>query len=334
MSNILTNPLFRSTPTSDLSNARDPMDVFDKACAKGLMTYSRARACLIAKKASLKAAKGGNSAISAGDSGAKVFKWLLSNGAKEHSSWLLPYQTHYEGNAKSMPDIVFEFLVLEGREQVLWDLFEHHVANRTKNAKVDVLLYHLSRTLARRHTMDAGYRSLITAKSILQEHGFSEKVSARVLTKAVESLAQATFGAWRTKTSAQSDVLFEDFARKVEASRQPLISTYRLALYHPFKPDTKPALQYLRNLAGQPSREAFDGNIVFLALDTARVLLEQDKHDDARWVMGFLEERCASDIGYEARGKKAEAERRVMQRESEESNLKLLDSLNFGFRPT
>ena len=191
MSDILTNPLFRPAPASDLINARDPMDVFDKACAKGLMTFSRARACLIAKKASLKTSKDGRSAIRAGNSGAKVFRWMLSNGAKEHSSWLLPVQAH-KGNTNAMPDIVFEFLVLEGREQVLWDLFEHHVVNRTKNAKVDVLLYHLSRTLARRDSMDAAYQSLIKAKGILQEHGFSENISVRVLKKAVESLVQAT----------------------------------------------------------------------------------------------------------------------------------------------
>ena len=332
---ILTNPLFRALDTSDLSGVKDPMDVFDQACARGLMTYSRARACLIAKKALLKRYSDNNSvgAMRRGDSGAKVLNWLLSTGAKEHTNWLMPWPGSEEFATKR--DIIFEFVIREGREQSLWDIFEYHVANRTKNVDLGLLLYHISKATANWvGSMDPAYQSLIKAKGILLEHGFSEGVFQRVSKSATLGLISATLN---KETPHCTDALYEDFCRKVQANSDCLdysFSRYRLALHHPSKPDATQALTYLKDIAPRLEPEDFHKGFLWLAFDTARVLLRQDKVDDARWVMDFLQKYSSKEIGVELQTTYNKTERRVLQVKSEESNLALLDGLGLGLRPT
>ncbi len=302
------------------------MEVFEQACSRGLMTPSRARACLLAEKAACRASNEGLSAIPKGNSGAKVFKWLLSSGAMENSAWLSPASESTSLDRRITPDIIFEFLVLERRDQLLWDLFEHHVSNRTKNGKPDLLLYHISRTLARCRSLDAAYDSASKAEAALASTGFSLHVRQRVLTKAMDSLVQATLV---TETPEPSVSLFENFVSKVEASKIHPLYSHQLLLHHPSQPDASAAMNYLRSLPEPweniPSETKAH---IWLALDTAKLLLRQDQYAEARWVMNLIEQRYPEHIG--ARPDHIASERRTLQLESEEENLRLLNNLEAG----
>lgn len=338
MHGILSNPLFKPISKTHGSSTRDPMAVFEEACAHGLMTASRARACLIAKRQNLRdTSKDVLASIRQGDAGAKVFKWLLSSGAMEDSSWLLPNDIYISGGKKILPDIIFQFLVLEGRQELLWDLLEHHVIQRTKNGKVDVLLYHLSRALARFDSLDAAYQGLSRAQKMLRQHGISQKVSDKVIAKTVHTLIQSTLTIEQPRPTAG---LFDRFSTTVQAViPQSSISLVHLRLCHPTTPNAAPAFQFLKGL---PATQSENGNvnerahegvhdtkaIIWLALDAAKVLLKQEKYDNARWVMNFLQERYPEHIGAERQY--AAAKLRVEQMESEATNLELLNNLELG----
>lgn len=338
---ILTNPLF-ALPNRQPAAVKDPMQVFDEACAKGLMTNVRARACLLAKKRELRKLPTDLSAsVQMSESGVKVFRWLLSTGAADNSSWLLPYDASYPRNQKkSKPDIIFEFLVLEGKQELLWDLFEHHISQR--KGRADLLLYHLSNALAHSASVDTAYRSLIRANEILQRQGISKKCGANVLAKAVRSLVKTTLVTGSPQPQQNAE-LFDVFLGIVEAALpRSALSLSHLQLYHPTKPDAKPALQHLKNLDETSSDEINSAHdvsaraedtklLVWLALDTAKLLLKQEQYEDARWVMDFLQTRHPEQIGAE---RHAEAKLRVEQAEAEATNLQLLNNLELGLGAT
>lgn len=298
------------------------MDVFDEACAKGLMTPSRARACLKAKRQQLRTVSSEDypKAVGNRDAGAKVLKWLLATGAKENSAWLLPFEQH----VPRFPDIIFAFVVLENRGKSLWDLFEHYVANKIKG--VDVLLYHHSMTLAQVVSLESAYESLAKAESILLKHGFSYAVRQRCLDKAVQGLARATLKYAQTAELEKQAVpaeLFEQFLQRVHRSTLGPVYGHRLEQHHPAGAITAPALQYLQSLGSdyQPSDD-----VTWLALNLAQNLLKGGKQADAHWVMSFLEKQYSESLGIETQA----TSKKYKQSKEEDSNLELLNNLELG----
>lgn len=312
------------------------MDVFEQACASGLMTIDRARACLHAKKSALGGSLRG---LRASGAGVEVFKWMLSTGAADDSSWLFDPRDNLAPH-----DIIFEFLILEGKQELLWDLFEHYITHRQPNA--DLLLSHLSKNLGASCSMDAAYMSLIRANEILNRLGVSESCHSAVLRQAVHRLVNTTTDGmpWISRPSSTH---FDQFLGIVGAVIPPYSSITaiyipRLHLCHPRKPDAKPALQYLKSLdetiserlSSQPGVVEPAPTLsptIWMALESAKLLLKQEKYEDARWVMDFLQRRYPEQIGA---GLNADAKGKLEHAEAEAMNVQLLSHLELGLGGT
>lgn len=74
-----------------------------------------------------------------------------------------------------------------------------------------------------------------------------------------------------------------------------------LPLNHPLNPDAAPSLRYLRSRSVKTSEKSGPHSrrhMVSLCLNTAQVLLSNGCQTDASWVMHFLQESFAQEIGY------------------------------------
>ncbi|KFY37393.1 hypothetical protein V494_04771 [Pseudogymnoascus sp. VKM F-4513 (FW-928)] len=292
---VLSNPLLSFQPPPTRTGQRDPMDVFDEACARGLMDASRARACLQGKRVSLGATPEEQRAgMKTSGAGLKVLQWLLSTGVESDASWL---QLKGRGPAWGK-DIIFDFLVLEGRQEALWELFERYAALNTGDERN--FLFQLSRSLAQYVSADAGLESVVRANEILMKAETPLEARLRILYPAVSLLVNYT----KTSTSEnvqRSPVLFDRFLGIVQAfPRRSAISKRelfvpQLSLYHPTNPDAKPALRYLESLNEAPAEHllqainVLSNSLASLALDTAKQLIVSEQFDEARWVLGFVQ---------------------------------------------
>ncbi|PHH70939.1 hypothetical protein CDD80_5650 [Ophiocordyceps camponoti-rufipedis] len=118
---ILANPLFSYSKPSAARDAacplpqpkRDPMEVFDHAVARGMMTFKAATGCLVAKNRSPLAWSPCHKVDSAStETAARVVRWLRSSGADKTLHFL-----RYRSFVRSL----MPFLVAERLDVVVWD---------------------------------------------------------------------------------------------------------------------------------------------------------------------------------------------------------------------
>ena len=122
VSSVLSNPLFRPAPAAPTApgTKRDPMDVFDEAVAKGLMTIPIAAGCLEAKRTMIvdspwtpdEQASATSDSTSDFHVAHRVLDWLRSSGMDE----TLTFSTSERFIRALMP-----FVEAEGHEAVMWD---------------------------------------------------------------------------------------------------------------------------------------------------------------------------------------------------------------------
>jgi hypothetical protein len=335
---ILTNPIFSYTskPQSDeAKSSRDPMDVFDEACAKGFMNLEYAAACLKAKKNLIvkSSVLSVREAMKESGAGTRVLRWLLTTHGPENLALL---------KDRMLLETLVDFLVAEDRQAVVWTWLkelagtmaatEWSTAN-TASVSARQLLYLLVKAEATGYgSLDASYTWFTKAKDMFGKVGHSMHSTLR---KAGQFLTMES--TWKSSMHLPATpAAFEGFLDTVPAftARKALYKAH-LALYHPSKPDFDLAIEFLRTIdmehpvtqAGV-SRDVAGGRypdslITRLGLDCARVLLEQDKVASARWVMDFLQERYFKQLGI---GQKKQIE----QAQAEASSLELLRSLNLA----
>ncbi|KFY64098.1 hypothetical protein V496_03462 [Pseudogymnoascus sp. VKM F-4515 (FW-2607)] len=293
---VLSNPLLSFQPPSTRTGPRDPMDVFDEACARGIMDIARARACLHSKRVSLgESLEEQPAGMETSGAGSKVLQWLLSTGAESNSSWV---QQNGTGFAWAWKDIIFDFLVLEGKQEALWELFEGYAAQKVSNTRE--ILFQLSRSLAHHISTDAGLESVVRANEILIKAETPFNARIRILYPAISLLVNHT--KVNTPENVQrSPELFNRFLSIVQtfpkrsAISKPELFVPQLHLCHPTNPDARHALRYLKNLNEAPPEDLLQATKVLsnslssLALDTAKQLIANEQFDDARWVLGFVQ---------------------------------------------
>ncbi|KAF4581036.1 hypothetical protein GQ602_007173 [Ophiocordyceps camponoti-floridani] len=118
---ILANPLFsyskpsaaRATTSPLPESQRDPMEVFDHAVARGMMTFKAATGCLVAKNRPPLTWSPCHMVDSAStETAARVVRWLRSSGADKSLHFL-----RYRSFVRSL----MPFLVAERLDAVVWD---------------------------------------------------------------------------------------------------------------------------------------------------------------------------------------------------------------------
>lgn len=253
LKDILNNPLFSynkdisttlptTLPPTLSAQKRDPMEVFDHAVARGMMTSKAAIGCMIAKRKQLEGFKEADG-MSTSRVASRVVQWLRSMGSEKDLSFL---------DNSSFVRALTPFLVAEGMEEVAWEWLTRVVNDPTGTLDHEKQLKRASHLLAElvRTKCQPQYGSLDSAISTM--------LQAQQMFQSSPLLSELLVSSWRSVSwfstveaysrTAPSEELFE--AHLATADRLPrpfLMERAHLHLHHPTHPDHLPALQFFKD---------------------------------------------------------------------------------------
>lgn len=331
MNSILTNPLFSLMPDGKTPNAgRDPMEVFDFAVAKGMMTLHYARACLNAKKRDIIQSPilSVREGMKESGAGLKVVKWLISSGMANNNDFLKDAQ---------FAIVLMEYMVAEGLQEIVWKWIKRAfeglpayftirdpILRNTTRREIIGPLYLLIRAEASENvSLDAAFICLSRAAGYLK--GLTVPQMRKVLVAPGWFLLhEAT--RLNSERPAPSPSAFESFFSLVPVlSARPHYQLAIMSLHHPSTPSADLALAFFRERQYADYSSSLRGHNeadnITLGLDTAKLLLEHERYDDAQWVMDFLQSNYPDQLGIKSRGQ-------FEQAKAEASSLQLLESLS------
>lgn len=325
---ILSNPLFTDVekkPDTSGQLLRDPMEIFDEACAKGFMKIEYARACLKAKKQKIVQSSilDVRDAMRSSGAGSQVLRWMVSSGVANDISFL---------NDETFSEILIDFLVAEELQAVIWTWLEKVClkefsigptpATTSPFKPASQLFYTLIKAEASGHvSLDTAFGSLGRARDILVSSGY--QAGQHLFRQSGPYLCWEIIHGSASRP-APSREMFDNFLSTVRLSKQNFA---HVLLYHPTKPDAGLALRVLKDaeaaisapLNPEIQRVKHHERVISLGLDTARYFLERDQFTKAHWVMNFLQERYGKQLGMA---------QKIEQARAEASSLELLQSLN------
>ncbi|KAM4059806.1 hypothetical protein HRG_002567 [Hirsutella rhossiliensis] len=307
LKSILSNPLFsyprQSEPQMIMSSLpasnRDPMDVFDHAIARGMMTLRAATGCIMAKRKQL-STSGPDSGLASSETAARVVRWLRSSGAEADLKFL---------DGPQFIRSLVPFLVAEGLENVAWDWTTRTVndeseawssALRTKRASR--VLAELVRSKSQPHhgDLDAAISTIIEA----EQRFHASPLLPGLLTLPWRSVSWLSTVEAYSRTTP-SEELFDAHLAAADLLPGPFtVERAHLNLCHPTHPDLTPALRFfkdglrLRELVlklhpGKMDTAKLKGLgvipwIAFLGHDTVNHLMRLGRNRDAEDVTELL----------------------------------------------
>lgn len=251
---ILSNPLFSydvsKRPAVRSRWEKDPMDIFQEAVARGLMTPLRAAGCLKAKRRQImqSSAMDPVEVMASSGAGQRVVEWLRSSGLENNLVSI--------GDGPLMKHLI-PFLVAEGMENTVWvwlDMLSpdakglsRKYVRKQRRVLFDALV---ESKYTGATSMNNAYACVLKAKEIFP-WSKEENTPQYILSSWKKVAWESTVLAWKhlTKPSAK---LFEPFYSigQEEVSRQENgqnfhIEVAHLALHHPTKPSADDALKLL-----------------------------------------------------------------------------------------
>lgn len=297
---ILSNPLFSYDPSKtapDPPAERDPIEVFDQAVAKGLMSPQRAAGVLIAKSNAIaqSSSLSVNQSMAASGTALRVLQWLRSSGLERHLSFITyqPLITH-----------LIPFMVREGLEEVAWTWLDMCMRAQGPRLSTDEIIECTSNLLSALvrtkvspdASLDSGYASIIRAGDMFCNNTLfrpSAISSWRDL-----SLWSTVFAQQRPKSSG---ALFDGFTSMSEQlqglAETVLIDRAHLDLHHPTHPDATLAVRLLNSLmlerlrdqllddaAEYQASKTIAKRVVFMATDAAQQLTRTGREAEAELV--------------------------------------------------
>lgn len=312
LKSILANPLFSyskqaSSPSSSLLpiSKRDPMDVFDHAVAKGMMTLKAATGCMMAKR-QLLSSSDSLADLASSQTALRVVRWLKSSGAEANLKFL-----------DNQPFIraLTPLLIAEGLESVAWEWMTRTINDTGLSWENDLRIKRAAFLLAQ----------LVHIKSQPQHGNLDEAITtilnAEQLFHTSPLLPQLLILPWRSVSwlstvesysrTAPSEKLFDAHMATAELLPRPFdVEKAHLHLYHPTHPDHAPAVRLfndkkkLRKLVANFSPERLNLAkvkgmsilpwIAFLGHDTVNHLTQSGRMREADSVTELLRSELAS----------------------------------------
>ncbi|KAJ9143007.1 hypothetical protein NKR23_g6935 [Pleurostoma richardsiae] len=311
---ILSNPLFsydRSAqqPSPGRSSERDPMDVFNEAVAKGLMTPRGAAGCLLAKRREIVQSPtlSIRQTMAASSAGLRVVQWLRASGLERDLSFITyPMLT--------VP--LLKFMVIEGLDEIAWGWLERLLQGEGPQSMVmhqspaSLVLDSLVRAKSDgASSLNDAYAFILRGEDMF---GSTSAFGANFLTTWRHLSWLSTVHAWRR--ASPSKTLFESFVSVGERLRKPLqIDRAHLDLHHPTRPSHTLAVKFLQNEAmwqrflhkaspassarndGQVANpSAFALRLTSMGLDTVQYLTRNGQSEEAQWVLDLLRTNFSS----------------------------------------
>lgn len=296
---ILSNPLFKAgIRPNDVAFAapRDPMDVFEEAAAKGMMTRKAATGCLRAKRQRILQ----SSVLSVQDAmkdsmaGLQVVRWLRSSGEERTLEFLTDNHLVYE---------LSPFLVAEGLEEVAWEWADRMMRGEgpadLNSAIVGSLI-----------------SSLVTAKSNIEDRNldtaFSAIIRADQTWKASPQLPKILLRPWQVlswrstveawKRPLPSTPLFESFVGTANHIQRPLkVDRAHLQLHHPTHPDHQPAVNFLLGFEDSRLVKSYTPaglvtRAIFMGMDAVSHLTRLGRTGEAEQLLRMLQSKFSEDV--------------------------------------
>ncbi|PTB66996.1 hypothetical protein BBK36DRAFT_19599 [Trichoderma citrinoviride] len=310
LKSILANPLF-SYDSSSKQNAashlpkalwvpdRDPMDVFDHAVSRGMMTLKAATGCLVAKGQQQQMGEGNAPPVAASDTALRVVRWLRSSGAESSLQFL---------DKPGFVQALAPFLVAEKMEGIAWEWITRtmnesaNISEEQRIARASSLLSQLVRIKSQSHygNLDAAIQAILEAEQLFEHSPLLPKL----LVQPWRSVS------WLSTVEAYSramptEKLFEAHMATAQRLPRPFpVETAHLHLHHPTHPDHAPAMRFfhdkkrLRKLVQALGPEKvnlarFTGMgtipwIAFLGHDTVNHLQQSGRSEEARGITNIL----------------------------------------------
>ncbi|EGR51475.1 uncharacterized protein TRIREDRAFT_120432 [Trichoderma reesei QM6a] len=313
LKSILANPLFSydgnkqntaaaAAAASHLPKAlwvpdRDPMDVFDHAVSRGMMTLKAATGCLVAKGQQMGE---GHAPVAGSDTALRVVRWLRSSGAESSLQFL---------DRPAFVQALAPFLVAEKMEGIAWEWITRtmnepaaNISEEQRIARASSLLSQLVRIKSQSHygNLDAAIQAILEAEQLFQHSPLLPKL----LVQPWRSVS------WLSTVEAYSramptEKLFEAHMATAQRLPRPFpVETAHLHLHHPTHPDHAPAMRFfndkkrLRKLVQALGPEKvnlakFTGMgtipwIAFLGHDTVNHLQQSGRSEEARGITNIL----------------------------------------------
>ncbi|KAG9249877.1 uncharacterized protein F5Z01DRAFT_436542 [Emericellopsis atlantica] len=292
---LLQNPIFlqRDRPALkhnvQLGTPQDPMDVFDRAAAKGVLTMKAAKGCLMAKHRQLKASPGYPTNLADTNVGLRALQWLQT--LPEYQSPQFTVDIHL------LTEII-PYLQAEGRIGVVWQWLSRMIeassdtSSEQHSGRLGILLTRIvsAQMRMRQDSLDGAIMTLLEADKAFKTHGLARKDFRRYLHHPWRTVS------WETTVNAKLDrpeptpKLYDEHVGIADSFRDRLdVERAHLLLHHPKHPDCEPALRLL----GEKGRVedilcrsiARDGSATMDCVSWLRVLVKD--------ALGYLQE-CGS----------------------------------------
>ena len=264
----------------------------------------------------------------------RVLKWLWSSGASVPDEFVKTARLGY---------FLISFLVAEGHADLVRSWIETRTSSsdwlRSRGILLKTLVFAEDRYgkgpgRAVEHFLQVATEPLVDP---VDNTPLTTEDRRALLVRAGKSLLRAL----QSNTFQVSEDRFQRFLQSLpQWHPNPRLARASLLLYRRWKPDSSAALDVLRDAAAsgeQPLLEIFAERAhegrhhgIHFALRTAQVLLIQERHADARWVLELLQKKYPKDLGLPDRPVQAGSTERAAdssKMSDELVNLRLLDGL-------
>jgi hypothetical protein len=224
---------------------RDPMDVFDQAAARGVLTMKAAKGCLIAKRRQLEISPQYPKNLTDTSIGSRALQWLQTT--PEYKSPQFAVDIHL------LTELV-PFLQAEGRIEVVWEWLSRileaspETSERPRPGRLGLLLTRIvsAQMRAKEDSMDGAIMTLQKAEKTFAAHGLPPKELQTFLHYPWRIVS------WETTVNAELDrpeptsTLYDRHVGMADSFGDPLdVERAHLLLHHPEHPDCEPVLRLL-----------------------------------------------------------------------------------------
>ncbi|KAI0841162.1 hypothetical protein F5Y06DRAFT_214450 [Hypoxylon sp. FL0890] len=289
---ILSNPLFAHDENKDARTApRDPIDVFNHAVSRGLMTPRRAAGFLAKVRSQIKGESADEIRQGMADSGAglRVVQWLRASGLENDLHFI------HEPKVLLFANLI-PFMYAEGLEEVVWSwvarLGRRDVTDETIGGHFVALYGLLSVIMKQKHTsytglrtsLDGSYEAMVRANELLPKESGVAFGTFKLLWRNL-SYDSTVLVSKRPKPSAAPFDAFVDVGRPLELE----LDLAHLKLHHPVNPDHSAAIKYMHHCVRSRDLDLNTWRrLVLLALDTTDRLKKVGDIEEVSWVERFL----------------------------------------------
>ncbi|KAF2431172.1 hypothetical protein EJ08DRAFT_189830 [Tothia fuscella] len=311
-----------TTQSNHVQMSKNPLDWLHDKIASATVTLEDISSCLNTIWHSNLVVHERDQVIKTVKPASKIVSWLRTSG-QIHTMAILGSQRPHKNNR---PHLLANMLVLEERQDIILDWLK--IESGKPVLYGPVLVNHWL------HAEIAHGSGLQGAMKIVLDIFGNSATLSRNMIRACEAAIMPHIK--NSAASVDAD-LYGNFSAALMKSLTWAPSRERdaafLALCHPATPSSANGLGYVRNLTAKPVAETSAFSVantrmhIEFCLELANVLIAEDQHENAKFVLQFTQTRFPQYLGIEAVVAAPAEEKRAKLQEDEAANIQQLDGL-------